>query len=705
LRRCLLELAGARAPELPASAMRQMHEAVDRALARSVARFDQARSRTLEALDRISETGLGAGSLDELMQGLLRVLVETVPAADAANVFLLEGDHLALRASAGLTEARGPFSLGVGEGFAGAVAAQRRPLLVRSAATDPLVKSDFLRRHGVHALYGVPLVGAGGEVIGVVNMGSLTAHDFSETDKLLLRTLTHRAAAVLARYLLREAAESRARQLRHAESLMSVHPDQFYVIDGDQRVAWANPAMLRRWGRPLEQVVGRTLEELGYPPSLAKLHGDELDRVLAGETIQGTNAYTSPAGGSGVYEHVLAPVRAPDGRVEAVAGVTRDVSERFRAEQARADALVRERSAREEVEQTLALLDSLLAASPAGIAFIDSRMRYVRINEAMAAINGRPAKEHAGRHLREMIPGAAGVLEPMLRRVLEGGESIVNLDFQGVPPCTPGRVRSFLGNFFPVRLPGGEIFGVGCVAMEITDLKRMEEELREAVQVRERVMSILGHDLRSPLSVVTAGAAMLRRSELLGEQELRTVARITRAGDRMARMIRDLLDYARATGGGLPISRQPADLRTIARNAMDEMRAAFPGCNLELGPGGGAIEGEWDADRIAQLLANLLSNAIQYSPPGSPVELRLYGGEPERVRIEVHNRGASIRADAIPRLFEPFHRSAASDAAAPGGLGLGLFIVKQIAEGHRGSVSVRSSPQEGTTFTVWLSRR
>jgi len=705
LRRCILGICCSRAPHLVNAAVEQVNEAVDRALERSVERFAQDRERTLQTLDALAAVVPTGGTLDELLRSLLRVLVERVTAVDGASLFLREGDRLRLRAVAGLTERRGDFSLGVGEGFAGMVAAQREPRLTHSAATDPLLKSDLYRRAGVRALYGVPLLDDQGDALGVATIASLTAPDFSAEDKLLVRTICRRATALIAAHMLREAAEERSRRLRHAEMLMAVHPDAFTIIGRDHRLRWASPALLKRWDMTLEQAAGHTLEGLGYAPMVADELGRNVDRAIAGETVRSVSAYARPGGESAVYEYVMAPIPDEDGKVEAVAAVTRDVSLRFQAEKARADALVRERSAREEAEQTVALLNAVLAGSPAGIAFLDRSLRFARINGALAVVTGLPAEDHIGRKVEDIVPGpGAETVNALMRQVLERGEPVVNFDIRTRPPSSPDELRDFLCNFFPVRRPSGEAIGVGLVTVEITDRKRMEEALRQAVAVRERVMSILSHDLRSPLSVVTAGATMLRRSDCLGEQELRTVARITRAGDRMARMIRDLLDYARATGGGLPIDRAPADVRDIVRNAVDEARAAFPGAQIHMDLDAVSPQGEWDPDRLTQLLTNLLANAVQYSPSGSAVELRVTGGEGEPVTIQVHNGGVPIPEEDLPHLFEPFHRSAGATQASPGGLGLGLFIVRQIADGHGGGVTVKSRAGEGTTFTVTLPR-
>jgi PAS domain S-box-containing protein len=701
LRHCILGICRAAAPHLVTSTVEQVDEAVDRALERSAERFARERARTLETLDLLAAVVPIGGTMDELLQHLLGVLVQRVTAVDGASLFLREGDRLRLRATAGLAENRGDFSLQMGEGFAGLVATSREPQLTHSAATDTRVKSDLYRRLGVRGLYGVPLLDDRGQALGVVTIVSLTSPDFSAEDKLLVRTITRRATALIAQYLLREAAEDRSRRLRYAEMLMSVHPDAFTILDHDHRLVWASSSLLKRWGLSLSQAAGQTLEELGYSALVQDELGRNLDRALQGETVKSVAAFQRPGGQSAVFEYVLAPIWGEDGTVEAVAGVSRDISERFRAEKARADALARERSAREEAEETVALLDAVLSGSPAGIAFLDRDLRFVRINEASAALNGVPMKDHLGRTVREILPEAGALqVEPLLRRVLESGEALRDLELQA-----PNLPRWFLASFFPARLPGGESIGVGVVTLEITDRKQMEEDLRLAVMVRERVMSILSHDLRGPLSVVTASAAALRRSGCLGEQELRVVARITRAAERMARMIRDLLDYARATGGGLPVKRTAANIHDIARNAVDELRASLPDAQIHLDLERVAPLGEWDPDRLTQLLTNLLTNAVQYSPPRSPVDLRLSGGDAEPVTIEVRNGGDPIPADALPTVFEPFHRGANSSRASPRGLGLGLFIVKQIAEGHSGAVGVRSNRAEGTTFTVTLPRR
>ena len=170
--------------------------------------------------------------------------------------------------------------------------------------------------------------------------------------------------------------------------------------------------------------------------------------------------------------------------------------------------------------------------------------------------------------------------------------------------------------------------------------------------------------------------------------------------ERMSRLIADLLDYSRTRlGEGLPLMRRPALLDAICREALDDVRAVHPERTIEYRPQGDG-EGTWDAGRIGQVLVNLLTNAARYSPAACPITLAWWGGADEKV-IAVHNDGPPIDPALLARIFEPFRRGG-DVASSPRGLGLGLYIVREIVRAHAGSVSVKSDARAGTTFTVTL---
>lgn len=256
----------------------------------------------------------------------------------------------------------------------------------------------------------------------------------------------------------------------------------------------------------------------------------------------------------------------------------------------------------------------------------------------------------------------------------------------------------------PVRL-GEDIVGAVVVSTDLTQHQLREEELRRTAEFRERFLGIVSHDLRNPLNAISLSASVLLREEELPARARKMAGRISQSAERMGRMISDLLDFTRGRlGGGIPLMRRPGDLRLICRPVLEELGLGGPGSPLRLSTEGD-LQGEWDADRLAQLVGNLVKNALDYSPPGSPVTVAL-SDEGPWIRLEVHNHGEPIPADVLPQLFEPFRRGMRQheEEAQHSGLGLGLFIAQQLTLAHGGTLEALSTREEGTTFRVRLPR-
>jgi len=227
-------------------------------------------------------------------------------------------------------------------------------------------------------------------------------------------------------------------------------------------------------------------------------------------------------------------------------------------------------------------------------------------------------------------------------------------------------------------------------------------EQKLATEFRERIIGIVSHDLRNPLNAVSISAGLLLKRGHLDAQQRTTVERILSSAERANRMIRDLLDFTLARlGGGLPVTPKLLELHGLAQQIVDEAHVASPNRTIVL-MCEGDTSGVWDQDRIAQVITNLVSNALRYSPPGTPIWIETRG-ESDEVRLSIHNKGEAIQNDLLPRLFEPMQRGDSAEGAA-GGLGLGLYIVDQIVRAHRGRVEVHSTGLDGTTFIVSLPR-
>ncbi|HVT07726.1 MAG TPA: hybrid sensor histidine kinase/response regulator [Polyangia bacterium] len=218
----------------------------------------------------------------------------------------------------------------------------------------------------------------------------------------------------------------------------------------------------------------------------------------------------------------------------------------------------------------------------------------------------------------------------------------------------------------------------------------------EALAARDRDIAMLAHDLQTPLASIAAGTLLLSRGDL--DERTRVVTeRIARTVKRMSDMVTDLTDYARAGLGPIPVVRRPVDLGRLATDVVAECQALEGGDRVRV-EATGDLSGEWDPNRVAQAISNLVRNAITHGE--GEVRLRLQGAR-DVVEVHVHNKGEPIPPDRLPFIFQPFERGSNEGR----GLGLGLYIVRAIASAHGGRVEAISSGAEGTTFRLCLPRR
>ena len=217
----------------------------------------------------------------------------------------------------------------------------------------------------------------------------------------------------------------------------------------------------------------------------------------------------------------------------------------------------------------------------------------------------------------------------------------------------------------------------------------------------EQMVAIVSHDLRNPLTVVRMSTHLLARGELSDKQKA-TLLRLNKSTDRALRLISDLLDFSSGRlGKGLRFERKPIDLHTLVDDSVEDLRLAFPGRALvHHATGAGPCHGS--ADRITQLIVNLASNALTYGAPDRPVLVTSTIKEGE-FSIAVHNDGPPIAEELLPNLFDPMTRGNVSTDNLRN-VGLGLYIVRQIAQAHGGEIDVTSSAEGGTTFTATFPR-
>jgi signal transduction histidine kinase len=383
----------------------------------------------------------------------------------------------------------------------------------------------------------------------------------------------------------------------------------------------------------------------------------------------------------------------------------------------RSAALASIRAALGGVEDPLALLEGLFAVAPFGLQIYDAKGRSLAVNQAFLDLFGSaPPPEY--NVLADDIAERQGFL-PLIREAFAG--KTVRMPVTWYDPRELRSVRVEEGNrvaidttMFPIHDREGRVTHVAFLFKDVTreetareetererDLLRQREiDAARTARFREQFIGVLGHDLRSPLTAIIASAGMVLRHENLPPGVSTAATRIASAGDRMRRMIGDLLDFTQARlGGGIAVERREIDLAPLLGQMVDEVAVGHPGRNVLLKVVGD-LRGSFDADRIAQLIGNLLENALTHGPPGTPVVVEAQGTA-DAVRIGVCNEGPPLAADEQQRVFLPFERGS---HAGRRGLGLGLFIVDQIARAHGGTMELRSDSSE-TRFTAVLPRQ
>ena len=248
-------------------------------------------------------------------------------------------------------------------------------------------------------------------------------------------------------------------------------------------------------------------------------------------------------------------------------------------------------------------------------------------------------------------------------------------------------------------------------APDLQDVIRFNEAIDQAVaesvhyfsahvdRARNLLLGMLSHDMRSPLQAVQMTALHLGHLNA-GSEVTAAAKRLIRSGADLNALLDDLVDFNRTNLGlGIVVNPKPLDVRALCEEEVEQLRVAYPGSRIELNVSGDC-QGCWDGKRVRQILGNLVVNAIHHGAPGGAVQVRVLGEETE-LRLEVSNSGSPIGVETLAELFEPLKRG--PDKGAHAGMGLGLYIVREIAKGHGGSADVRSDVTE-TVFTVRLPR-
>jgi PAS domain S-box-containing protein len=450
-------------------------------------------------------------------------------------------------------------------------------------------------------------------------------------------------------------------------------------LDRELRFRFISTALITLSGMPGALYEGRPVAEVW--PGLATGLTPLLSRAMAGETVTGAqvSGTLGNPGGNGVRHLRVSVLPASAGGLRSgVSLLLEDETER--------------------VEQELALRESearmrgLVAVSCDGF-FLQEDGIILEASLYLANLFGSTPAEMAGQPMsRWVAPESREAVQRAVARQVEAPYEVTGLRSDGKRLFLEvlGRQVEFSGR--TVRM---------TAVWDISARKASEEATTRADAFREQLLGVVGHDLRTPLYAIQLSVGALQRAGGLNDTQSRQVALVAAASKRMERMIHELLDYTRARlAGGIPVRPTPLALDKVLERAVEDFQASHP-TRLISSSVQGNVRGSWDESRLGQLLDNLVGNALQHSPEDTPVEVKLAEVSDGGITLTVRNEGPPVPLDERATLFEPFKRG---KRASGDGLGLGLYIARQIVVAHGGRISVESGVGLGTRFNVWLPR-
>jgi PAS domain S-box-containing protein len=668
--------------------------------------------------------------IDELDPGKLleRIAVQAGELLDTRNtyVYLREEDELRIAVGTGF------FADGVGvrvkksDGLAGRVWESAQPLAVDDYCTWEGRLARF-EDDELHAVVGVPLRSRT-EVVGVLGLAHLEAgRTFGEPEIALLSRFAHLASLALESARLYSAARDELQERRRAEAALREAEIRYRtLVEHLPLVTYISPAdesMGNVYVSPqVEALLGYPTQDWLENPKLllTAVHSDDLERVLAeaahlretGEPLRSEYRYIA-ADGRTVWvldETIL--VRDEHGTPLWVQGFLLDITENKKA------------------EETRARLAAIVESSDDAITSAGLDFRFTSWNAGAERLFGCTAEEVLGQPVTSLVPPDRHEAALALLEAVVAEDRVAHLET--VREREDGELVHVAFTYSPIRDSAGNPVGVSAIGQDVTervraaadrerllvveqearaiaeaaqrDLSAQNERLRELDRLKDEFIALVSHELRTPLTSIRGYTELLLDGEAgnLTDEQRQFLGVVERNSHRLLHLVGDLLFLAQVEAGKLVLDVGALDLGAVASESVETARpqAEAKGITLTLATGPVPLIAG-DRARMAQLLDNLVSNAIKFTPQGGRVDVRVRSLQDQAV-LEVRDSGMGIPVDEQEFLFERFFRTSNATEHAIQGTGLGLAISKAIVEAHSGRITVTSEEGAGTTFQVAL---
>lgn len=454
-------------------------------------------------------------------------------------------------------------------------------------------------------------------------------------------------------------------------------PIHLNYFDMNEKLLFANKAFLEWWGLEEKDLIGKTIQELAGESAYAELK-DFLQKVRNGETVSYEFPFLNNAGKESYFLNSYIPDLDKDGKIRGIVATGIDLTLINKAE-----------------DKFRTLADSMpqivWTANP------DGNVDYY--NKVWYEFTGLP-RGSTGNELWSQImhPDDTENLNTTWAHALKTGEAY-ETEYR-IKQASSGEYRWHLSRALPSRDSEGNVIKWYGSNTDIHDGKIMLENLKLEKDLRDRFVSALSHDLRTPLTAAKMSAQLLLRKVPADPAIQKLIFRITDNMDRADRMIQDLLDANVINAGAkLPLNVRSCYLNQIVQDVIEEF-SSIHGDRFSM-HAEDDIVGTWDCDGLHRVLDNLLNNAIKYGSLGTPITARLKKSG-RFAEVEIKNIGHPIPEDEQANLFDLFRRSGSTKSKDEKGWGIGLSLVKGIVGAHDGEVKVSSSEEEGTKFTIRL---
>lgn len=547
------------------------------------------------------------------------------------------------------------------------MADSEHPTMIAMATGKPVFGFELaIERPGNSRMYlimnAAPITDSNGKITGSVGM-------FSD--------ITERKATEAE---LRAAKDAIEKQKQLYEAITSGTPDLMYMFDLAYKFTYANKALLDMWGKTWDSAIGRGLRENGYEEWHAAMHELEIDQVVATkERIRGEVSFPHATLGKRVYDYIFAPVLDDKGDVVAVSGTTRDITDIKRAEAA--------------IIESEARFRNMAEGSGILIAVGSESGEIVYFNRAWSALTGKNIQDLLGF-------GWSDLVHP------EDRDAYVALYMDSLKKKSPytGEYRilsktgeyRWLLTFASARFePDGSFAGYIGSSIDITERKQNEQRKNDFI-------SMVSHELKTPLTS-TISYVQVSQKKALEKGDALTSGMLERASKQLGKMttlINGFLNVSRLEAGKIYIDRQRVDMAGLIKEVADSVVPEASSHRIEFAH----VERTWihaDKDKIEQVISNLISNAIKYSPSDTIIQITCLT-QNEFVHVNVKDQGIGIKPEDQEKLFDRFYRVEGLHNKSISGFGIGLYICKEIIERHGGQIGVSSTPGVGSDFWFTL---